>query len=204
VAAPDLPHLPALFEPETDRLRMRSWVRSDREPFAELNADPEVMRYFAGVQSRDESDAFADRIAARMAELGYGLWALEVKGTSEFIGFTGLNPMPEDVPGAGSIEVGWRLARSAWGQGYATEAGRAALSVAFDQAGFDEVWSLTATINAPSRAVMDRLGLRHVATQPHPALDPASPISEHVFYRITRPEYHRVVRPCGRSGDHTV
>ena len=97
--------------------------------------------------------------------------------------------MPDDVPGAGGVEVGWRLAASAWGHGYASEAGRAALAVAFDQAAYDEVWSLTATVNSPSRAVMERLGLHHVATQPHPALDPESPISEHVFYRITRAEY---------------
>ncbi len=170
---------------------MRAWRPSDREPFAAMNADPDVMRHFPGLQTRAESDGFADRIEARMAVLGYGLWALAPAGPASFIGFTGLNPMPEAVPGAGGIEVGWRLARSAWGNGYATEAGRAALAVAFDLAAYDEVWSLTATINAPSRAVMDRLGLRHVETQLHPALDPASPIAEHVFYRITRAEYRQ-------------
>ena len=184
-----LPRLPALVEPVTERLRLRAWRAPDYEPFAALNADPKVMRYFPSVQGRAESDAFAERIESRMAELGYGLWALEPIATGSFIGFTGLNPMPADVPGAGGIEVGWRLAASAWGHGYATEAGRAALAVAFDQAAYDEVWSITATVNTPSRAVMERLGLRHVATQKHPALDPASPISEHVFYRITRAEY---------------
>jgi RimJ/RimL family protein N-acetyltransferase len=178
-----------LVEPVTERLRLRAWRAPDYEPFAALNADPKVMRYFPSVQGRAESDAFAERIESRMAELGYGLWALEPIATGSFIGFTGLNPMPADVPGAGGIEVGWRLAASAWGHGYATEAGRAALAVAFDQAAYDEVWSITATVNTPSRAVMERLGLRHVATQKHPALDPASPISEHVFYRITRAEY---------------
>jgi RimJ/RimL family protein N-acetyltransferase len=184
-----LPHLPALVEPVTDRIRMRAWRPEDRELFAALNADPEVMRFFPGLQSREESDEFADRIESRMAELGYGLWALEPVESGEFIGFTGLNPMPEDGPGAGGMEVGWRLARSAWDKGYATEAGRAALRVAFELAGFDEVWSLTAVVNEPSRAVMERLGLRHLATQPHPALDRNSPISEHVYYRITRSEF---------------
>ncbi len=172
---------------------MRAWRPTDRDAFAALNADPEVMRYFPGVQTRNESDSFADRIETRMAELGYGLWALEPVATGAFIGFTGLNPMPDGVPGAGGVEVGWRLARSAWGYGYATEAGRAALAVAFDLAAYDEVWSLTATVNTPSRAVMERLGLRWVATQLHPALDPSSPIAEHVFYRITRAEYTRLL-----------
>src|SRR4051812_28962875 len=148
-----------------------------------MNADPEVMRFFPGMLTRAHSDAFVDRIEARLAELGYGLWAVETLSTGEFVGFTGLNPMPEDGSGAGGIEVGWGLARSAWGHGYATGAGRAALAVAFDHAGYDEVWSLTTTNNVPSRAVMERLGLRHVATQPHPALDRSSPISEHVYYR---------------------
>jgi RimJ/RimL family protein N-acetyltransferase len=189
-----LPRLPALVEPRTDRLRMRAWVASDRAAFAAMNADPEVMRYFPSVMTREASDAFADRIESRMAALGYGLWALEPRDSGAFLGFTGLNPMPDDVPGAGGVEVGWRLARSAWGHGYATEAGRAALSVAFDLAAYDEVWSLTATVNLPSRAVMERLGLRHVATQPHPALEPDSPIAEHVFYRITRAEYAALTR----------
>ncbi len=193
VSLDHLPRLPALVQPSTERLRLRAWRPADRDAFAALNADPEVMRYFPGAQSRQESDDFADRIEERMAELGYGLWALEPVATGAFIGFTGLNPMPDGVPGSGGLEVGWRLARSAWGHGYATEAGRAALAVAFDLAGYDEVWSLTATINLPSRAVMERLGLRHVATQRHPALDPASPIAEHVFYRITRSEHAALV-----------
>ncbi len=187
-----LPHLPDLVEPTTERLVMRAWRPSDRDTFAAMNADPEVMRYFPGPQSRVESDDFAARNEARMAVLGYGLWALEPVGTGSFIGFAGLNPMPEAVPGAGGIEVGWRLARSAWGYGYATEAGRAALAVAFDLAAYEEVWSLTATTNVPSRAVMERLGLRHVTTTLHPALDPRSPIAEHVFYRITRAEHERL------------
>ncbi len=168
---------------------MRAWRTADREPFAAMNADLEVMRYFPAQMTRAESDAFVDRIEGRLAGNGYGLWALEVAATGDFIGFTGLNPMPEGVPGSGGVEVGWRLARSAWGHGYATEAGRAALEVAFSALGLDEVWSLTAETNAASRAVMSRLGLSHVATQDHPALAADSPMRLHVFYRITRQEY---------------
>src|SRR5215469_16989707 len=121
---------------------MRRWLESDREPFAALNADPETMRYFPSTLDRGESDAFVDRIEGRFEHQGYGLWALEVATTGEFIGFTGLNPMPDGVPGAGGTEVGWRLARQAWHYGYATEAARAALDVAFDGVGLAEVWSM--------------------------------------------------------------
>lgn len=181
--------MPSVVEPRAQRLVMRSWRRADREPFAAMNADPEVMRYFPALMTGAESDAFVDRIQDLFGVNGYGLWALEIAATGEFIGFTGLNAMPEEVPGSGGVEVGWRLTRSAWGHGYATEAGRATLEVAFGPLGLDEVWSLTAEGNAASRAVMSRLGLSHVATQPHPALAADNPLLVHVFYRITRQEY---------------
>src|SRR6266436_4809272 len=120
----------------TDRLVMRRWRESDRDPFAAMNSDPEVMRYFPALLDRAASDALVDRIEDLFQRQGFGLWAPEVAGTElantgEFIGFTGLNPMPGGVPGAGGMEVGWRLARPAWHQGYATEAAAAAVGVAF-------------------------------------------------------------------------
>jgi RimJ/RimL family protein N-acetyltransferase len=101
----------------TERLLLRRWLESDREPFAALNGDPETMLFFPSTLGRAASDALVDRIESLFEQQGYGLWALEVAGTGEFIGFTGLNPMPADVPGAGGIEIGWRLARHAWHQG---------------------------------------------------------------------------------------
>ena len=143
----------------TDRLIMRRWREADREPFAALNADPEVMRYFPAPLDRAASDAMVDRIEDLFRRQGFGLWALEVSATGEFIGFTGLNPMPGGVPGAGGMEVGWRLARGAWHQGYASEAAAAAAGVAFRGAGLAELWSMTAVANEPSQAVMRRLGM---------------------------------------------
>jgi RimJ/RimL family protein N-acetyltransferase len=177
------------FVLSTPRLTMRRWRSSDLEPFAAMNADPQVMRYFPAPLDRAASDAFVARIESRFDELGYGLWALELSASGKFIGFTGLNPMPDGVPGAGGTEVGWRLARSAWGKGYATEAGQAALDMAFTSIGLREVWSLTAKVNTPSVAVMRRLGLSYVGSALHPALDPTSSLAPHVFYRIRAAEY---------------
>ncbi len=154
--------------------------------FAAMNADPEVMRYFPAPLDRTASDAFVDRIEARFEQLGYGLWALEVEESGEFIGFTGLNPMPDAVPGAGGTEVGWRLARAAWGQGYATEAALAALDVGA-RAGLPEVWSMTAVLNLPSQAVMRRIGLQPHATFDHPAVPAGHPVRPHVVYRADLP-----------------
>src|SRR5579862_3811563 len=161
---------------QTDRLVMRRWRDTDRDAYAAMNADPEVMRYFPATLGRAASDASIDRIEALFALQGFGLWALEVTETGEFIGFTGLNPMPEGVPGAGGMEVGWRLAVAAWGRGYATEAARAALHVGFGGLDLSEVWSMTAVTNAPSRRVMERLGMTPYREFEHPNVPLGSPV----------------------------
>jgi RimJ/RimL family protein N-acetyltransferase len=174
---------------ETERLLLRRWQGSDREPFAALNGDPETLVYFPSTLSRQQSDAVVDRAESVFEARGYGLWALEVKETGEFIGFTGLSPMPEGVPGTGGTEIGWRLAKHAWHHGYATEAARAALDVAFAGAGLPEIWSMTAVLNTPSQAVMRRIGLTEVARFQHPRVPVGSPIRPHVTYHRTNPAF---------------
>jgi len=171
----------------TQRLLMRRWRDSDLGPFAALNADPQTMLHFPSTLDRATSDAFVDLIESRFEQQGYGLWALEVVDSGEFIGFTGLNPMSDDVPGAGGMEVGWRLARSAWHQGYATEAATAALALAFGDAGLAEIWSHTAVLNEPSQAVMRRIGLIEVARYEHPRIPAGHPLRPHVTYHLARP-----------------
>jgi len=172
----------------TDRLLMRRWRESDRAPFAALNRDPDTMRFFPSTLDRAASDALVDLIESRFDEQGYGLWALEIARTGEFIGFTGLNPMPAGVPGAGGVEVGWRLARHAWHQGYATEAASASMDVAFGGVGLDEIWSMTAVLNEPSQAVMRRLGLTEVARFDHPKVPAGHRLQPHVTYHLARPQ----------------
>ncbi len=173
----------------TDRLLMRRWLESDREPFAALNGDQETMRFFPEIMDRAASDAFVDRIESRFEEHGYGLWALEITDTGEFIGFTGLNPMPDGTPGAGGLEVGWRLAKPAWHHGYATEAAKAALVVAFDRLGLDEIWSMTSMLNEPSIAVMRRLGMSEAATFEHPRVPEGHVLRPHVAFHLTSAEF---------------
>ena len=171
----------------TARLVLRRWRDADREPYAAMNADPDVMRYFPAPVDRAASDASIDCFESLFDRQGYGLWALEVAGPGEFIGFTGLNPMPAGVPGAGGMEVGWRLARRAWQHGYATEAALAAVDVGFNGAGLDEIWSMTAILNEPSQAVMRRLGMTLYAQFEHPKVEPGHPLRPHVVYRLQRP-----------------
>jgi RimJ/RimL family protein N-acetyltransferase len=185
-----VPGLPRRFdELRTRRLLLRPWRPADREPYARLCADPVVMRHFPAVQDRATSDAQVDRFAAQVDQHGWGQWALERLDTGDFIGFTGLNPVPDDLPAAGGVEVGWRLARPHWGQGFAPEAAAAALDIAFgtppEGLGLAEVVSFTSETNAASRRVMEKLGLHHDATRDfdHPRT-PGWSGRRHVLYAI--------------------
>ena len=170
----------------TERLILRRWKEADRAPFAELNGDPETLVFFPSTLSREESDEFVDRIEARFERDGYGLWALEVSQTGEFIGFTGLAPLRADVPNGGGMEIGWRLARPAWHHGYATEAARAARDVAFGGAGLPELWSMTAVLNTPSQAVMRRIGMTEAVRFDHPGVPAGSPLRKHVMFHLAK------------------
>jgi RimJ/RimL family protein N-acetyltransferase len=172
------------WERHTDRLILRRWRESDRDPFALLNADPEVRRHFVSVLSREESDESVDRFEAMFDQHGYGLWAVERRDTKEFIGFTGLAPMPAGIPGEGGVEVGWRLAQQHWGFGFATEAALSSLEFAFTELGLTHVNSITAVSNTRSRSVMERIGMRQHDFFEHPAVPEGNPLREHVRYVV--------------------
>ncbi len=150
-----------------------------------MNRDPEVLEYLPGPLSRDESDGLVRGIEAGFERNGFGLWALETKEGGEFVGFAGLNVPEFEAHFTPAVEVGWRLARSAWGNGYATEAGRVALRFGFDQAGLSEIVSFTTVGNRRSRAVMERLGMTHDLADDfdHPSLAAGHPLRPHVLYR---------------------
>lgn len=173
----------------TDRLYLREWRDSDREPFAALNADPAVMEFLPTPLTRDQSDAFIDRIQTAFSQRGWGLWAVEVKSTGDFIGFVGLSMPRFESHFTPCVEIGWRLARYAWGNGYATEAARAALQFGFDELMLDEIVSFTAVCNRRSQCVMERIGMtRDLAGDfDHPALPVDHRLSRHVLYRLGKP-----------------
>jgi ribosomal-protein-alanine N-acetyltransferase len=172
----------------TPRLELRRWRASDRAPFAALNADPRVMEFFPSVLNRTESDAFADRIETHFAEHGFGLWAVEIPGGAPFIGFVGLSTPRFEASFTPCVEIGWRLAASHWGGGFASEAARAALAHGFGTLGLREILSFTATPNVRSQAVMKRIGMSHAPEHDfeHPALPPGHWLRPHVVYRIAK------------------
>jgi RimJ/RimL family protein N-acetyltransferase len=151
-----------------------------------MNADPVVMEHFPGTLRRGESDELVERIEAGFRANGFGLWALEVRASGEFIGFTGLGVPEFEAHFTPAVEIGWRLARSAWGNGYATEAARAALTFGFEDVGLDEIVSFTTAANWRSRRVMERVGMSHDPADDfdHPGLPPEHPQRPHVLYRL--------------------
>ncbi|MEU4191271.1 GNAT family N-acetyltransferase [Kribbella sp. NPDC026611] len=173
----------------TDRLLLRNWRESDREPFAALNADPAVMEHFPSVQTREQSDALIDRNLPLIEERGWGLWAMEVRETGEFIGFTGLSVPSFDAHFMPAVEIGWRLTKDAWGNGYASEAARAALAHGFGPGGLDEIVSFTAIPNVPSQRVMQRIGMVQDGEFDHPRLPDGHRLQRHVLYRINRAQW---------------
>lgn len=152
-----------------------------------LNADPEVMALMPSALTREESDALVDRILQRWDEDGNGLWAIE-RADRGFLGFAGLATPRFEAHFTPAVEVGWRLARDAWGHGYATEAGAASLRYGFGTLGLDEIVSFTTVANERSRRVMERLGMTRDPADDfdHPTLPPDHPIRPHVLYRLTR------------------
>jgi ribosomal-protein-alanine N-acetyltransferase len=148
------------------------------------------MEHFPVLLSRRQSDGLVERIEGGFGAQGFGLWALEVRASGEFVGFTGLAVPEFEAHFTPAVEVGWRLARSAWGNGYATEAGRAALSFGFEEIGLPGVVSFTTPANRRSRAVMERLGMSHDPGDDfeHPGLPPGHPRRPHVLYRLESPD----------------
>ncbi|MBS0450828.1 MAG: GNAT family N-acetyltransferase [Proteobacteria bacterium] len=186
-----LPTLAAPAELCTQRLNLRTWRDADRDAFAALNADPQVMEFFASTLSRSASDASIDAWQLQFAQRGWSNWAVEIKATGQFIGFVGLSVPVRVLPFTPCVEVGWRLARSAWGQGYATEGAREALRFGFVTLGLAEIVSFTAVVNARSRAVMERIGMSRDAHEDfeHPAVPPGSPLRRHCLYRLSQRQW---------------
>jgi RimJ/RimL family protein N-acetyltransferase len=185
----------APLELQTERLLLRRWRDDDLTPFAAMVADPEVMRYFPGTQSTAEAAALIERVHAHLAEHGFGLWALERKDNGAFIGFTGLGVVGFEAPfckgSAPTIEIGWRLSRSQWRQGFASEAARASLAFAFDHLQLPEVVAFTVPANQASRGVMTKIGMQRDPADDfqHPNLPGGHPLHEHVLYRINRAQW---------------
>ncbi len=213
-------------ELRTERLLLRRWRERDRGPFAAINRDADVVRFLPAPLTPAQSDDVIVGIEAHFERHGYGLWALQRLAApdaspapgapsppdapgaqgEQLLGFTGLNVVSFDAPFTPAVEVGWRLARAAWGHGYATEAARAALRFGFERAGLEQVVAMTVPRNARSRAVMERLAMTHAEREDfdHPRVPRGSPLRRHVLYRMSAARWREreagVSRRARRAG----
>ncbi len=177
----------------TERLVLRHWRETDREPFARLNADPRVMEFMAGQLSRTESDLLVERIEAHFREHGFGLCVAELRRDGSFIGFVGLAVPAFESAFTPCVEIGWRLAADHWGQGLATEGAREMVRYAFEGMGLEALVSFTVPGNVRSRRVMEKIGMTHdpVDDFDHPNLPEGHPLRRHVLYRRENSEWKR-------------
>ena len=175
----------------TSRLILREWRDADREPLAAITADPHTMRFFAAVRRAEQSDAWLTRVRVHFERHGFGIWAVEAPGVADLIGFVGLSTVPEDLPTAPGIELVWTLGAAWWGRGYAPEAARAAAADGFARLPAAEFVAFTAAVNAPSRRVMAKIGMRQdtLGSFDHPRVTPGHVLRRHVLYRLARADY---------------
>ncbi|SDF48608.1 GNAT family N-acetyltransferase [Terriglobus roseus] len=179
------------FQIETDRLLLRPLDEADRDDFAAMNADADVMTYFVSPMTREESDAAFARYTTHFQHNGFGFLAARTRSTGEFAGIIGMQVMRFAIPNLPqpAVEIGWRLNRAQQGRGFATEGARSILRSAFQEHGLPEVVAITAVSNKPSRHVMDKLGMHHDASLDfdHPNVPNGHALQRHVLYRLANP-----------------
>lgn len=180
---------------ETERLYLRTWQDKDVGPFAEMCADPTVMRYFPDVMTPSKSRDLISRCIEKQEKDGFCMAPVEIKSTGEFLGFVGLNrpTYAAPLPFEPCVEIGLRLKQSSWGKGYASEAATAWLRFGFETIGLDEIVAFTIPANEPSQKVMRRIGMRRDADGDflHPSLPEDHPVALHVLFRLSRADWEK-------------
>jgi RimJ/RimL family protein N-acetyltransferase len=184
------------FQLETPRLLLRRWEEADRAPFAAMNADPVVMRFYPAPYSRHESDAAIDRYSAAFERVGYSFFAAISRETGDFAGTIGLQIVRDEIPNLPqpSVEIGWRLTQAYQGRGLATEGALTIIDFAFNQLALGEVVAITAVPNQPSRRVMEKVGMtyRPEFDFNHPRVAAGHPYERHALYSLRNPNIRRV------------
>ncbi len=175
----------------TPRLILRPWREEDLAPFAAMNADPRVMRYFPKALTREECDAAVNRFMDQLHHEGFSIFAVEETATGRFIGSVGLTRPLFESHFTPCVEIGWRIAAEHQGRGYATEAARAVLESGFQKLQLDQIVSFTVPANEPSWMLMERLGMQRSFAEDfdHPRVPKDHLLCRHILYRLTRSQW---------------
>ena len=174
------------YDIKTSRLGLRNWVEEDKIPFAKLNSNPTVMRFFPSILSKEKSDDLVDRLMLEYDNEGFTFYAADELSTGNFMGFIGLAKTKIETSFTPCVEIGWRLDEEFWGKGYATEGALASLDHGFDMLGIEEIYSYTPTVNTPSERVMRKIGMMKIGEFDHPLIERGHRLERHVIYNIKK------------------
>lgn len=171
---------------ETQRLILRCLTDEDLVKFSLINSDPQVMEYFPSIIDERTTMKMIRNEQETFSREGYCLFACVLKENEAFIGFVGLHEVGINAPFVPAVEVGWRLAKEHWNQGYATEAALAVINFGFSEIGLLEIVSFTSCLNKASIRVMEKCGLtrNHKDDFLHPKLKNTDALAPHVLFRI--------------------
>ena len=155
---------------KSERLGFRNWVSGDLDALAAINADKEVMEFFPTTRNIQETWVFIERMQKQFGEKGFCYFAVDILDTGFLIGFIGLSEQNYEADFTPCIDIGWRLAKSAWNKGYATEGAKKCLEFAFENLQLDTLYSIAPIVNTKSELVMKKIGMHEVKTFDHPQL----------------------------------
>lgn len=170
----------------SQRLGFRNWLDQDLIPMAALNSDKEVMRFFPATQDLDKTRNFIEKQKADYKASGHCFFAVDLLQNSKFIGFIGFKAIPFTASFTPGTEIGWRLAKTHWNQGLATEGAKANLEYAFKVIHLKEIYSFTITENVPSQKVMEKIGMVRKDVFEHPNLPQGHSMRKHVLYHLLK------------------
>lgn len=176
---------------KSERLGFRNWNDNDLTEFSKINADLEVMEYFPNPLTKTETLEFIVRLQKHYEKNGYNYFATEILETGELIGFIGLAFQEYKTEFTPATDIGWRLKRSAWGNGYATEGAKRCLEFAFKELNLEKIISVFTEKNIKSESIMKKIGMEKIGKFIHPKLKEYPEFETCICYGITKTTYNQ-------------
>jgi RimJ/RimL family protein N-acetyltransferase len=175
----------------SERLGFRNWSGKDLTEFSKLNADLEVMEHFPKPLTEKETADFIDRLKKHYADNGFNYFATEVLDSGEFIGFIGLAFKDFKTEFTPAVDIGWRLKKSSWGNGYATEGASRCLEFGFNQLNLEKIIATCTEKNVKSENVMKKIGMGKIGNFKHPLLEEYPEYQKCICYAVTKETWQR-------------
>lgn len=171
---------------KSERLGFRNWTEDDRSKMGMINSDPKVMEHFPAIPTQEQTDKFIEQMKTQFLKHGFCYFAVDKLEDNKFIGFIGLSEKTFESDFTPCIDIGWRLAQSEWGKGFATEGAKKCLDFGFNKIGLDNIKSICPVTNDKSENVMKKIGMKKVKNFNHPLLSEYKKLEKCVLYKIEK------------------